>query len=116
MDQPHGEGSIAAAHDDLQRQQEQIAQGGAESWRVAYLLRSADRGWQRHRSTHLAVLDAENRVFYVKNPGTGCVQVRTLSLCCSIVHFHVPGSIILPRGYSSTVVPYRKSECKGTAT
>ena len=72
-----------------QQQQQQSSQENhatdgqdAPSWRVAYLLQSARRGWRRHKSSHTVSIETteNHQVLSVKNADTSRVQVTEVYL------------------------------------
>lgn len=54
----------------------------ASSWGVTYLLQSAKRGWQRHKSPHVVSLHAASNCLDVTDAATSRLQVRLVGSCC----------------------------------
>ncbi|CAM9282394.1 unnamed protein product [Ectocarpus sp. 8 AP-2014] len=63
-------------HQPGQDNQHAASPSAVSSWGVTYLLQSAKRGWQRHKSPHVASLDAVNNCLDVTDAATSRLQER----------------------------------------
>ncbi|CAN0567373.1 unnamed protein product, partial [Ectocarpus sp. 12 AP-2014] len=61
-------------HQPGQDNQHAASPSAVSSWGVTYLLQSAKRGWQRHKSPHVASLDAVNNCLDVTDAATSRLQ------------------------------------------